>query len=158
MAARARRDGAPSSSADPPATARDAVSGFAELRRADVGRAGGKGANLGELTAAGLPVPGGFVVGAAAYAAFRDGSGLRSRIAARLAAVEVEDTEELGRAADEIRAMVVGEPLPEWLADAIRQAYLGLADEDDPAVAVRSSATAEDTAAASADEAERPAV
>ena len=48
----------------------DAVRPFAELRRDDVDYAGGKGANLGELTAAGLPVPDGFVVGAPAYAAF----------------------------------------------------------------------------------------
>src|SRR5580692_3439882 len=42
---------------------------FSELSRADIPYAGGKGANLGELTAAGLPVPPGFVVGAPAYAA-----------------------------------------------------------------------------------------
>ena len=56
-----------------------AVRGFDELSRADVPFAGGKGANLGELSAAGLPVPPGFVVGAPAYAAFVDESGLRER-------------------------------------------------------------------------------
>ncbi len=127
-----------------------AVLGFAELRRADVDRVGGKGANLGELTAAGLPVPPGFVVSASAYAAFCDGSGLRARIAERLAGVDVEDTAGLDRAAAEIRSTIETEPLPGWLEDAVRAAYddLGAGDAE-PAVAVRSSATAEDTASAS---------
>jgi pyruvate,water dikinase len=128
----------------------DAVRRFAELSRADVAYAGGKGANLGELTAAGLPVPPGFVVGAPAYAAFCDGGGLRGRIEARLAGVDVEDTEALERAATEVRAEVEAEPLPDGLAAAIGDAYDELAG-DDPraAVAVRSSATAEDTESAS---------
>jgi pyruvate,water dikinase len=84
----------------------EAVVGFERLRRADTGFAGGKGANLGELTAAGLPVPSGFVVGAPAYAAFCDGGGLRDRIAQRLATVDVEDTAELDKAAGEIRALI----------------------------------------------------
>ena len=71
----------------------DVVRDFERLSRADVDYAGGKGANLGELTAAGLPVPPGFVVGAPTYAAFCDATGLRGRIEERLAAVDVEDTE-----------------------------------------------------------------
>ena len=63
-----------------------------ELRREDVDYAGGKGANLGELTSAGLPVPDGFVVGAPAYAAFLVQTGLRERLAELLDAVDVEDT------------------------------------------------------------------
>ena len=128
----------------------DAVRGFDSLSRGDVAFAGGKGANLGELTAAGLPVPAGFVVGAPAYAAFCDGSGLRARIEARLAAVNVEDTKELDSAAAEIRAMVEAEPFPGWLKESIRVAYLKLGgDQARLAVAVRSSATAEDTESAS---------
>ena len=128
----------------------DAVRRFAELSRADVAYAGGKGANLGELTAAGLPVPPGFVVGAPAYAAFCDGGGLRGRIEARLAGVDVEDTEALERAASEVRAEVEAEPLPGGLAAAIGDAYDELAGGNpNAAVAVRSSATAEDTESAS---------
>jgi len=70
----------------------DAVRTFAALSHDDVLFAGGKGANLGELTAAGLPVPGGFVVGAPAYAAFCDADGLRARIEDGLAEVDVDDT------------------------------------------------------------------
>jgi len=132
-----------------PTSAAEAVLAFEDLRRADVDRVGGKGANLGELTAAGLPVPPGYVVTAAAYAAFCDG-GLRGRIAARIADVDVEDTAELDRAATEIRSMIEAEPMPAWLEVAIRDAYEDLRGEGaDPAVAVRSSATAEDTASAS---------
>jgi pyruvate,water dikinase len=128
----------------------EAVIGFEQLDRSDVRRVGGKGANLGELTAAGLPVPPGFVVSASAYAAFCDGSGLRARIAERLAAVDVEDTDRLDRAATEVRSMIENESLPDWLEDVICEAYMGLGEGDSyPAVAVRSSATAEDTASAS---------
>lgn len=59
-----------------------------ELRRTNIDFAGGKGANLGELTSAGLPVPPGFVVGAPAYAAFCDATGLRERLGALLSGVE----------------------------------------------------------------------
>ncbi len=128
----------------------DAVREFGKLSRADVAYAGGKGANLGELTAAGFPVPPGFVVGAPAYAAFCDGGGLRERIERRLAAVDVEDTAALERASHEVRAEVEAEPLPEWLADAVRSAYERLAAGDpETPVAVRSSATGEDTESAS---------
>ena len=61
-----------------------AVRPFAELGKGDVDFAGGKGANLGELTRAGLPVPPGFVIGAPAYVAFCKAQGLRDRIAAGL--------------------------------------------------------------------------
>jgi pyruvate,water dikinase len=128
----------------------DAVRRFAELSRADVAYAGGKGANLGELTAAGLPVPPGFVIGAPAYAAFCDAGDLRGRIEARLTGVDIEDTEALERAAAEVRAEVEAEPLPEGLAAAIGDAYEELAGgAPRAAVAVRSSATAEDTESAS---------
>jgi len=123
---------------------------FSELSRADVDYAGGKGANLGELTAAGLPVPPGFVVGAPAYAAFCDDGGLRQRIEERLSGLDVEDTARLDAAATDVREMVEAEPIPEWLEAAIADAYREQAGNDPEApVAVRSSATAEDTESAS---------
>jgi pyruvate,water dikinase len=135
---------------DGQAVAADAVRDFDRLSRGDVDYAGGKGANLGELTAAGFPVPPGFVVGAPAYAAFCDGGGLRERIERRLSTVDAEDTAALGRASAEVRAEVEAEPLPDWLGDAVRDAYERLAAGDpDTPVAVRSSATAEDTESAS---------
>jgi pyruvate,water dikinase len=123
---------------------------FEDLSRDDVDYAGGKGANLGEMTRAGLPVPPGFVVGASSYALFCDTGGLRDRIEELLAGVDVDDTPALDAATREVRAMVEAEPIPDEVASGIRDAYLELAgDRDNPPVAVRSSATAEDTEAAS---------
>ncbi len=131
-------------------TQMDLVREFGQLSREDVDYAGGKGANLGEMTSAGLPVPPGFVVGASSYALFCDAGGLRDRIEQRLASVDVDDTAELEHAAKDVRAMVEDEPVPDEIADRIRDAYRKLAgDREDPPVAVRSSATAEDTEAAS---------
>ncbi|HET7591006.1 MAG TPA: phosphoenolpyruvate synthase [Solirubrobacterales bacterium] len=128
----------------------ESVLGFEKLRRGDVAIAGGKGANLGELTAAGLPVPPGFVVGAPAYAAFCEEAGLRARIGARLEALDVEDTGALEAASREVRAEIEREPVPGWLAGQIRGAYAALVGEAAEApVAVRSSATAEDSESAS---------
>src|SRR5271165_4757442 len=120
---------------------------FARLGRGDVAYAGGKGANLGELTSAGLPVPPGFVIGAPTYAAFCTQTGLRERLAALLDPVNVEDTAALQAAATAAREMFDSTPIPEPLQQAILKSYEQLVGEDSQApVAVRSSATAEDTA------------
>ncbi len=131
-------------------TSSPVVRPFEELGRSDVAWAGGKGANLGELARAGLPVPPGFVVGAPVYAAFCRAGGLRERMAERLALVNVDDSEGLGAAARDVRAMVEAEPIPPHVEDEIRRTYAAFpAGADDVPVAVRSSATAEDTEAAS---------
>jgi pyruvate, water dikinase len=128
----------------------EAVRRFADLRVGDVDYAGGKGANLGELTAAGLPVPAGFVVGAPAYAAFCEETGLRARLDQLLGSLDVEDTTALAAAARQARDMVDETAMPAWLESEIREAYGELAGSSgDLPVAVRSSATAEDTASAS---------
>jgi pyruvate,water dikinase len=133
-----------------PATAPVAASKLrtlSQLRRSDIAFAGGKGANLGELTAAGMPVPGGFVVGAPAYAAFCDASGLRGKLDGLLSGVDVEQTDALEAAGAQARELVRQTPVPDDLAAAVREAYEQLGEG--VAVAVRSSATAEDTASAS---------
>jgi pyruvate,water dikinase len=123
---------------------------FARLRRDDVAFAGGKGANLGELTAAGFTVPPGFVVGAPIYAAFVERTGLRQRVAGRLDGIDVDDPVALEAAAKDVRDLVEAEVVPEDIAAAIRRAYADLAGQAaDGPVAVRSSATAEDTKTAS---------
>ncbi len=127
-----------------------AVRPFSRLGRNDVDYAGGKGANLGELVSAGLPVPDGFVVGAPAYAAFCAQTGLRDRLTELLGGVNVEDTAALQAASVAARRLVDETPMPEPLASEIRSGYERLAGEDPHTpVAVRSSATAEDTAATS---------
>ncbi len=131
-------------------TSVDAVRPFGRLGREDTMYAGGKGANLGELTSAGLPVPDGFVVGAPAYAAFCVQTGLRERLTELLSVVNVEDTTALQAASAAARELFDQTAIPEALAAEIRFAYEQLADEDPQTpVAVRSSATAEDTAATS---------
>jgi len=143
----------PSTEPAPSKRIADVVRTFAQLSREDVDYAGGKGANLGELTAAGLPVPDGFVVGAPAYAAYCAETGLRAQLAELLDTVNVEDTAALQAASVAARALFDETPMPEPLAAEIRAAYERLAHEagEDPAlaVAVRSSATAEDTVASS---------
>jgi pyruvate,water dikinase len=138
-------------------TSVDVVRPFGRLGREDTMYAGGKGANLGELTSAGLPVPDGFVVGAPAYAAYCAETGLRAQLAELLDPVNVEDTAALQAASVAARALFDQTPMPEPLAAEIRTAYERLAREaggdraggDSIPVAVRSSATAEDTAASS---------
>ncbi len=123
---------------------------FAELSVEDVAYAGGKGANLGQLTRTGLPVPPGFVIGAPAYAGFRSETGLAERLNDVLGGLDVEDTAALQQGADLARQAVAESEMPGWLADAIVQGYQQLVGDDPLApVAVRSSATAEDTASAS---------
>ncbi len=122
---------------------------FARLDRDDTAYAGGKGANLGELTSAGLPVPDGFVIGAPAYAAFCADTGLRERLAELLDSVDVEDTAALQAASAAARELFDQTPIPEPLAGEIRSAYeqlVSVGEDAQAPVAVRSSATAEDTA------------
>lgn len=125
-----------------------AVRPFSDLSVQDVDYAGGKGANLGELTAAGLPVPPGFVIGAPAYAAFCEQTGLRARLGELLDKVNVEDTRALAQAAEAARVLFDQAAMPEWLTSRIRDACAQAGIAEVP-VAVRSSATAEDTASAS---------
>jgi pyruvate, water dikinase len=126
------------------------VRDFSDLDRFDVAWAGGKGANLGELRKAGLPVPPGFVIGAEAYAAFCGADGLRTRIGSRLQSVDVSDQAALGEASAQVRKMVEAEPIPVAVSEAIQEAYGRLSNGvSGRSVAVRSSATAEDTEEAS---------
>ncbi|RPE81680.1 phosphoenolpyruvate synthase [Vulcaniibacterium tengchongense] len=122
-----------------------------ELRLTDLARVGGKNSSLGEmignLSGLGVSVPGGFATTAEAFKAFIAHNDLHQRIYDRLASLDVEDVAALTAAGAEIRGWVVEAPLqPELEAD-IRAAYRKLCAENgggDVAVAVRSSATAED--------------
>jgi pyruvate,water dikinase len=126
-----------------------------EIRLDDVPRVGGKTASLGELYgelgAAGVRVPNGFAITAAAYRALLDGDGLRDRLARILKDVTGEDVAALAIAGARLRALVESAPLPPGLPEEIVAAYRTLAREygAEPAVAVRSSATAEDLPQAS---------
>ena len=123
------------------------IAWFDDLGKADVPRVGGKGANLGELTRAGLPVPPGFVVTAQAYLAAMEAGGVRAALQRVVAGVDVNSPEALTRAANELQALVLSAGLPDDLRRAVRDAYARLGDRTQ--VAVRSSATAEDSASTS---------
>ena len=123
------------------------VAWFEDLGRGDVARVGGKGANLGELTRAGLPVPPGFVITAQAYLQAMDEAGVRSAMQAAAVEVDVDSPEALASAAAGLQDLVRSAGLPERLQQEVLAAYDRLGDGC--LVAVRSSATAEDTASTS---------
>lgn len=118
---------------------------FSELSREDVALAGGKGANLGEMTRAGLPVPPGFVITATAFQEAM--APVRARLQALWAQVDPDDPSSLTQVTQQLREHVRSAPVPERLRAAILEAYQQLGA--DRAVAVRSSATSEDSAATS---------
>ena len=120
---------------------------FGDIGRRDIALVGGKAANLGEMTRAGLPIPPGFVITVAAYERALEASGLASRVTAELKGLDINDSAALQRRAAAIRALVADVALPEELGDEILTSYRSLGGGDGaPLVAVRSSATAEDTA------------
>ncbi len=116
----------------------------------DVDVVGGKNASLGEmigaLAGAGVSVPGGFATTVGAFRDFLAAGSLDRRIAERIGAVDPDDVVGLARGGKEIRTWVLDQPLPEDLAAAVRAAYAELCRRvgTEVAVAVRSSATAED--------------
>lgn len=120
----------------------ETVRWFNEIGLSDVDQVGGKGANLGELTRAGLPVPRGFVVTSGAFLEAISQSGVRDQLRALVNDVAKDDAEALARAAEAAQGMVRSTPVPKEIGEAVIKAYLELGDQC--RVAVRSSATAED--------------
>jgi len=118
------------------------------LGMGDVDRVGGKNASLGEmianLSAAGVTVPGGFATTAEAYRDFLTHEGLAGRINRRLDTLDVDDIKDLTAAGSEIRQWIMDTPLPPRLREDITAAWQEMTGGEDIAVAVRSSATAED--------------
>ncbi len=114
---------------------------LADISAEDVPSVGGKGASLGELTQAGLPVPSAFVVTADTYRAFLEESGVADELFAALD-VDPEDSTALADAAATAKELILDAEMPEEVRETVLAAYDDLGD--DPFVAVRSSATAED--------------
>lgn len=144
------------------------IAWFEEVDREDIGKVGGKGANLGEMTQAGFPVPYGFFVTSDAYFSFVERAHLAPRIKDLLHVVNYENPHELDQAAHRVQDLLLKTPMPRDISDAIIKAYheFGRREEaqakhmvhnplqkakhilksvySPPLVAVRSSATAED--------------
>ena len=118
---------------------------FDEIRKDDIALAGGKGANLGELSHAGLPVPAGFVLTTTAYDAFVEANSIEEAILGRASVTRADDPAVFEEIAEAIRALFSGGKVPEEMADEIRAAYQKLSEDAvGTPVAARSSATAED--------------
>jgi pyruvate,water dikinase len=131
-------------SRQPPVENADLVRTFAEIDRNDIASVGGKGANLGEMTRAGFPVPPGFVITIDAYRRSHAGS-VASAIEAQLRALNVQDPVSLASVAAELGQLAAVD-IPPAVQAAILAAYRALDGAGDTNVSVRSSASAEDTA------------
>ncbi|MBM3204523.1 hypothetical protein FJZ48_00895 [Candidatus Uhrbacteria bacterium] len=118
---------------------------FESLSKQDVGLAGGKGASLGEMTQAGIPVPPGFVILSETFEAFLEKADLIQEIEAVLHTVDHEQIHTVENASEKIHALIMMGEVPQDIRMAIEKEFVDL---DAELVAVRSSATAEDSAAA----------
>jgi pyruvate,water dikinase len=123
-----------------------AVVWFDEVTKNDIPTVGGKGANLGEMTNAGIPVPPGFIVTAAAYFDFVRQNSLQDKIRSILEPLNVHDSRKLQEAAEKVQMLVNNGQMPSATGKAIEEAYKKMGKG---LVAVRSSGTAEDLPEAS---------
>ncbi|SKB35751.1 phosphoenolpyruvate synthase [Arthrobacter sp. 49Tsu3.1M3] len=124
------------------------INNFDDVGRGDVALAGGKGVGLGGLSQGGLPVPPGFVLNTAAYADYVAANQLEAGIHELAALSPHAAPQDYAEASKRIRALFTGGTLPHAIAAELGAAYGRLGDGN-TAVAVRSSATAEDLASAS---------
>jgi pyruvate,water dikinase len=128
------------------AQGKKAIAWFNEVSKEDIPIVGGKGANLGEMTSAGIPVPPGFIVTADAYFDFLKKSKLMDKIRHLLEPLDSNDSKQLQEIAAQVKQLILNTPMPAELATEIEQAYIKMGRG---LVAVRSSATAEDLPEAS---------
>ena len=123
-----------------------AIVWFNEVTKKDVATVGGKGANLGEMTNAHLPVPPGFIVTANAYYDFLQKAKITDKIRNLLQPLDPNNSKQLQQIAEEIKQVILNAQMPPELAKEIKEAYIKMGGG---LVAVRSSATAEDLPEAS---------
>ncbi len=123
-----------------------AIVWFEEVSKDNVAIVGGKGANLGEMTRARIPVPPGFIVTAKAYFDFIKASGIANQIKDLLEGLDEQDSQRLQAVAEKLKKLIMDSPMPAGTARQIKEAYRKMGDG---LVAVRSSATAEDLPEAS---------
>ena len=123
-----------------------AIVWFNEVTKRDIPLVGGKGANLGEMTKANIPVPPGFIVTADAYYDFLERSKIADKIRELLEPLDVNDSKQLQQVATEVKQIILNATMPPELAKEIQEAYIKMGKG---LVAVRSSATAEDLPTAS---------
>lgn len=117
------------------------ISWFNEVNKDDIPLVGGKGANLGELSQANIPVPPGFIVTADAYFDFIKTTKISEYIAQYLQNIDANDSSALHEVASLLKNKIANTSMPAYIVNEIKLAYLKLGNT---LVAVRSSATAED--------------
>ncbi len=123
---------------------------FHDVDKDDINSVGGKGANLGEMTQAGFPVPPGFIITSWAYFHFLEVDKLKTRIHELLEHLDVNDSDKLEEAAEKVQKLIIHARFPEDIAKEVLHAYFTMEGGlKEPVVAVRSSATAEDLPGAS---------
>lgn len=128
---------------------KDLVIWFENLRREDIPLVGGKNANLGEMTSAGIPVPPGFAITAYSYKKFIEETGIAAKIYEIIGetVTSPSDPAQYEIASKKIRELIEATPMPKEIENAIKSAYEELCKKlgvKEVFVAVRSSATAED--------------
>lgn len=121
------------------------IKNFNQISKVDTEFAGGKGASLGEMTQAGIPVPDGFVILSNAFDRFLEETDLNVEIDAVLDTVDIKEVHTIENASEKIQAIVLAKEMPEGIKTEILKFYKNL---DSKFVAVRSSATSEDSASA----------
>ncbi|MFH0854570.1 MAG: PEP/pyruvate-binding domain-containing protein [bacterium] len=119
---------------------------FKQLSYKNVDIAGGKGASLGEMTRAKMKIPPGFIVLAPTFDKFLEETDLNIEIETHIKKVSHQDINSVDRASNEIRDMILDSKMPKNIGEEIIKEFKKLKT---PLVAVRSSATAEDSTAAS---------
>ena len=126
---------------------------FEKLKNKDIELVGGKNASIGEMISAlaslGVSVPGGFATTSHAYRDFLAQGGLDGRIRNVLATLDVDDVDRLAVVGKQIRGWMLATPFPARLQDEVLEAWRKMGRGEEFAVAVRSSATAEDLPEAS---------
>jgi len=127
------------------------VAWFEELTKKDIGLAGGKGANLGEMAGAAMPVPPGFVITSQAYQHFLEENKLRRELARLLTKIQTDNQKQLELQSSRIREIIMKSRVPGVIRNSILDGYKKLSEQGSSPmfVAVRSSATAEDLSNAS---------
>lgn len=117
------------------------IQNFKEISKLDTLSAGGKGASLGEMTQAGIPVPPGFVVLSGTFDKFLEETNLNVEINSALNAVNQKEMHTVENASEKIQALIIAAEIPENITKEIQKYFKEL---NTKYVAVRSSATAED--------------
>ncbi len=121
------------------------VRNFTQISKNDVALAGGKGASLGEMTQAGISVPPGFVVFSTAFDHFITTANIKADIDAILHKVNHQEIHTVDAASEQIKAIILRQEMPKVIADPVMKFFRDLGAKY---VAVRSSATAEDSSSA----------